>query len=103
MAAMEIEAINELMTIRQASKWASEYLNRNVTLSNIAYLIQYGRIKKVGGNGSILVSKEELLHYYHSNIGNRENNWVRVLGEDLNWSLSFDYLKEAERTKLCQI
>ena len=31
----------------EASQWASEYLEKNVTTSNISYLIQYGRIKKL--------------------------------------------------------
>lgn len=94
---------SELMTIKQASKWASQYLRRNVTPSNISYLTQYGRIKKIGDNGNTLVSREELVNYYRSYIGKRETNWVSRLGEGLIWTLSFDYLKESERTKLCQI
>ncbi len=38
----------DLMDIKQASVWASRYLGKNVTTSNIAYLLQYGRIKKIG-------------------------------------------------------
>ena len=38
---------NELLSIKEASQWASEFLEKNVTTSNISYLIQYGRIKKV--------------------------------------------------------
>ena len=30
----------ELMTIKEASNWASEYLGKQVTTSNISYLIQ---------------------------------------------------------------
>ena len=41
----------ELLTIKEASEWATEYLNKNVTTSNISYLIQYGRVKKIGENG----------------------------------------------------
>ena len=90
---------SELMTIKQASDWASQYLRRDVTPSNISYLIQYGRVKKVAKNGSTLVSKEDLVNYYNSYIGKRETNWKSTLCEDLNWTLSFDYLKESERTK----
>jgi len=32
----------ELLTIKAASIWASEYLTKNVTESNISYLIQTG-------------------------------------------------------------
>ena len=94
---------SELMTIKQASDWASQYLRRDVTSSNISYLIQYGRVRKVATNEDTLVSKRDLIDYYKSYIGKREIDWVRRLGEDLIWTLSFDYLKESERTKPCQI
>ena len=94
-----MEETLELLTIKQASKWASQYLRRNVTPSNISYLIQYGRIKKVANNGDTLVSRRDLVNYYESYIGKREIDWRRRLGEDLIWTLSFDYLKESERTK----
>ena len=94
-----MEEMSELLTIKQASKWASQYLRRNVTPSNISYLIQYGRIKKVANNGGTLVSRRDLVGYYESYIGKREIDWIRRLGRDLIWTLSFDYLKESERTK----
>lgn len=94
---------SELMTIKQASDWASQYLRRNVTPSNISYLIQYGRIRKLSDNGNTLVSRQDLVNYYKSYIGKREIDWTSRLGKDLNWTLSFDYLKESERIKLCQI
>ena len=94
-----MEEMSELLTIKQASKWASQYLRRNVTPSNISYLIQYGRIKKVANKGDTLVSRRDLADYYESYIGKREIDWIRRLGEDLIWTLSFDYLKESERTK----
>ena len=90
---------SDLMDIKQASEWASRYLGKNVTISNIAYLIQYGRIKKVGNNGTNLVDKKELINYYKSYNGRREINWKNQLGHDLNWALSFDSIKEAETTK----
>lgn len=89
----------DLMDLKQASEWASRYLDKNVTISNIAYLIQYGRIKKVGNNGTNLVDKKELINYYKSYNGKREINWKNQLGHDLNWALSFDNVKEAETTK----
>lgn len=91
--------MDKLLTIKEASIWASEYLKKNVTASNISYLIQYGRVKKAGNNGSTLISKSDLLRYYEAYAGKREDNWKNKLGDDLNWSLSFDYLKEADTTK----
>ncbi len=89
----------ELLSIKEASRWASNYLGKNVTTSNITYLIQYGRIKKYGDDGCTKVSKDELIKYYKSYNGTREISWKDQLGEDLNWALSFDQYKEAETTK----
>ena len=89
----------DLLTITEASKWATRHLKKNVTTSNISYLIQYGRVKKYGDNGVTKVSKHELTTYYHSFLGKREINWKAELGDDVNWALSFDYLKEADTTK----
>jgi len=44
-----------LMTIKEASIWASEYLGKNVTPSNISYLIQYGIIPKSEDNGNAVL------------------------------------------------
>ena len=55
-----IAPISSLFTISQASEWATEYLKKKVTTSNISYLIQYGRVKKFGNNGSTLIDKNEL-------------------------------------------
>lgn len=89
----------ELLTIQQAHEWATHYLNKQVTVSNISYLIQYGRIKKIGNNGTTLIYKKELMRYYDSFRGKREIEWKDKLGEDLNWALSFDNLKESDTTK----
>lgn len=91
--------MSELLSIKEASDWASEHLDKNVTTSNIAYLIQYGLVKKVGENGSTQVIKEELIEYYKDYKKFRQDNWKDQLGEDLNWTLSFDQYKEAETTK----
>ncbi|MCG2738248.1 MAG: hypothetical protein L6282_17850, partial [Candidatus Methanoperedenaceae archaeon] len=89
----------ELFTIKDASEWASKYLNKKVTTSNISYLIQYGRIKKIGSNGDTFIVKEDLIKYYDSYLGKREVEWKERLGDDLNWTLSFDNLKESDTTK----
>ncbi len=87
-----------LLNLKEASEWASQYLNRNVTISNISYLIQYGRINKYGSNGNPLVNAEELKDYYNS-LNYKEKRFKKILGDDLNWHLSFVEYTEAERTK----
>ena len=94
-----ITADKDLLTIKEASEWASGYLKKNVTTSNISYLMQYGLIKKIGTNGAVQIDKRDLLKYYESYIGKREIAWKDQLGDDLNWTLSFDNLKEADTTK----
>lgn len=89
----------DLLTISEASQWASAYLKKKVTTSNISYLIQYGRIIKYSDDGTTKISKQELMTYYQSFLGKREINWKAELGDDINWLLSFDYLKEADTTK----
>ena len=90
---------DDLLTIKEASEWATKHTCKTVTTSNISYLIQYGRIKKIGDNGSTQVNLQDLIDYYKSYNGQREVAWKNQLGEDLNWALSFDQYKEAETTK----
>lgn len=94
-----IERKDALFSVKEASDWATKYLGRTVTTSNISYLVQYGRIRKITDNGTTKVSKSELLNYYKSFNGTREVSWKVQLGEDLNWALSFEQYKEAETTK----
>lgn len=89
----------ELLSIKEASEWATKYTHKTVTPANISYLIQYGRIKKIGDNGFTQIDLQDLINYYKSFNGQRENSWKDQLGEDLNWALSFDQYKEAETTK----
>ena len=89
----------ELLSIKEASEWASQHLRKEITTSNISYLIQYGKVKKYGNNGTTAVNKYDLISYYKTYNGQRENNWREKLGEDLNWALSFDNLKEKDTTK----
>ncbi|HEX9960889.1 MAG TPA: hypothetical protein VGB00_08150, partial [Pyrinomonadaceae bacterium] len=63
----------EILDIKEASVWASEYIGKTVTTSNIAYLINYGRVNKIGSNGSILVAKQDLINYYQNY--QREKIW----------------------------
>ncbi len=89
----------ELFSIKAASEWASIHLGKKVTPANISYLIQYGRIKKIGNNGTTAVLKQELINYYKSYNENRKFSWKDQLGSDLNWALSFEQYTEAETTK----
>jgi len=89
----------ELITIPEAAIWASKYLKKEVSPSNISYLVQYGKIKKFLNNGNICIDLDDLRNYYNSWKWKREINWKNRLGEDLNWSLSFDHLREKDTTK----
>lgn len=87
------------LTIKEASIWATNHLQRPVSTANISYLINYGKIKKYSRNNAVVVMKEELQAYYKTYNGRRQIEWKDKLGEDLNWALSFDNLPEKETTK----
>ncbi len=91
--------MQDLMTIKDASIWASKFIGKNVTPSNISYLIQYGRIPKNGDNGNAVVNRYDLEKYYNSHYETKESRWKKQLGNDLNWNLSFSEYKESETTK----
>ncbi len=88
-----------LVSVKEASKWASEYSEKNITESNISYLIQYGRINRYNQEGNTLVEIADVKQYYNSLKGQKELDWKEKLGADLNWTLSFDSYKESETTK----
>ena len=87
------------MTIKEASIWATKYLEKNVTTSNISYLIQYGRIPKNDDNGTVAVNRYDLEEYYKAHYETKADRWKKQLGNDLNWDLSFSEYKESETTK----
>lgn len=87
----------ELLSVKEASVWASKHIGKNVTPSNITYLINYGRVKKRGQNGNLAVAKKDLEEYYKNQ--KREKDWKEKLGDDLNWALSFEQYKESQTTK----
>src|SRR3989338_9658760 len=93
------EPSQNLVSIHQASQWASGYLKREISPSNISYLVQYGKVRKYGSNGSTAINISDLQKYYASFHGSRELEWKRSLGNDLNWALSFDHLREKDTTK----
>lgn len=96
---MQTQDVKQLMSIKEAALWASEFLKRAISESNISYLIQYGKVKKYGENGSTQIHISDLKNYYQSFNGKREVEWKKRLGDDLNWSLSFDHLREKDTTK----
>ncbi len=87
------------LSINEASKWATRYLDRLVTPSNISYLLQYAKIKKHIEQLTIKVDAEELKKYYDENVIKKQEEWKKRLGKDLNWNLSFAHLRESDTTK----
>lgn len=96
---MSIAITRQLLNLKEACDWASSFLGRKISESNISYLIQYGKVKKYGENGSTQVNVEDLMQYYKSFHGQREAEWKKKIGNDLNWELSFDHLCEKDTTK----
>lgn len=97
---MDVAISRQLLTLKEACDWASSFLGRNISESNISYLVQYGKVKKHNGNGNtVYVNAADLKQYYQSYNGKREIEWKKKLGNDLNWRLSFDHLREKDTTK----
>lgn len=94
-----MQQTRNLLTIKEASRWASDFLKRDISESNISYLVQYGKVRKHNRDSSVLIDINDLKKYYESYRGWREINWKKRLGDDLNWALSFDHLREKDTTK----
>jgi len=87
------------LTINEAAEWASTFMQKNVTPSNITYLIQYGRIQKHQQDSKTYVILKDLQDYYEQYANGMRDKFEDALGEDINWDLSFSNVKEAETTK----
>lgn len=90
-----IDSVNEqpslLLTPKQASIWASQYIGKKVTSNNITYLLNYGKIANHSENlKENLIDKNELKAYYDDTIKSQKC---------LESPLSFAQYKEAETTK----
>ena len=87
-----------LLTVAEASDWATRATGRRVGHGNIMYLVNYGRVRNAGNNGRVMVDLGELDAYYRSKA--MSNGVSRHDADDgLNWRLSFDEYRESERTK----
>ncbi len=86
-----------LLNIHEASVWATKEFQREITPANISYLIQYGRVKKIKKDGKTFLLADELKRYYEETI--KKETIYKQKFHDINWHLSFDWVKEKERTK----
>jgi methylase of polypeptide subunit release factors len=86
-----------LLGINEASKWASREFKKEITPSNISYLIQYGRVQKIKKDGKTLIPINELKSYYENSF--EKEKIYKEKFKDINWHLSFDWIKEKDRTK----
>ncbi len=96
---LDADRENEFLSIREASSVLTEILGRPVSESNISYLLNYGRVNRYEKNGRVFVSLGELLNYFRTRDEELKKKYSNVLGEDVNWHLAFDWVKESERTK----
>ncbi|MFP4485895.1 MAG: DNA methyltransferase [Campylobacterales bacterium] len=87
------------ITINEAGKLATSYLKKDIAPSNISYLVQYGKITKYEKDGIVLIDKLELMDYYKKHHLPKEIAYKNRFGDDLNWRLSFDNLREYQTTK----
>lgn len=94
-----LESSQDLLNAHEASSWATEYTGRDVSVANIQYLIQYGRIPVTKKMGVPLLDRCDLESYLSSRNHEREQLYKDRLGDDLHWHLSFDQFRESDTTK----
>ncbi|HME53480.1 MAG TPA: DNA methyltransferase [Candidatus Lokiarchaeia archaeon] len=95
-----VDQEQNLVSLDEACQWASEYVIKRITKSNINYLLQYGKINKyLDDSGNIQISLNELKKYYDENVLSKRDAWKKQLGTDLNWQISFENLREKDTTK----
>ncbi|MEL3908636.1 MAG: DNA methyltransferase [Treponemataceae bacterium] len=94
-----LETGNDIISVAEAAHWATKATGKNITVSNITYLVNYGRIKKFLQNGLTCVSKADVLEYYKTQEKCIKKAWSTLDNEKINWTLSFREYKEAETTK----
>ncbi len=90
--------MDDNFTIAEASRWASQYCQRDVSKSNIAYLITYGKIRSVIRNGAVMLSRQELQNYFDQERS-KQAEAMQKLSQSVNPRLAFDEYREKERTK----
>lgn len=88
-----------LVTIKKASEVLSSKMDRLITVSNLSYLVTYGKIRLYKINKKTLIDLDEVINYYLHHYEKMKQRYIDKEGKDLNWHLSFDWVKESERTK----
>ncbi len=75
---------SRLITIKEASEWATQHLHKQVSASNISYLIQYGRIAKIEKDNECLINLNELTKYYEETHKTKKVIWqIKKILRDL--------------------
>lgn len=88
----------KLVKIKEAAKIVSEKFGKEITESNITYLVQYAKVRKEVVNRTTYVYLDDILKYYSEKRHIRKI-WETKLNEEINWALSFEEIPERERTK----
>jgi len=57
---MDTTALKQLLTVKEACEWASSFLGHSISETNISCLIEYGKVKKYGENGSTQINANDL-------------------------------------------
>lgn len=96
---LDAERGKELLSIKEASSVLTKLLGRTISESNISYLLNYGRVNRYEKDGKVFVSLQELLNYFKTRDEELKRKYSNVLGDEVNWHLAFDWVRESERTK----
>lgn len=88
------------LTVKEASTLASKITRRQVTTSNIQYLIRYGVLRQVkNASSGCILNEDEVKTYFQERAERMEDSFRNTIDSELNWRLSFTEFREAETTK----
>ncbi len=90
--------LKEFHGFLEASEWATSYCKKEISISNISYLVSYGRVKNNGTKSRPIIFRDDLKEYFdkqHTDFKSAQKS----NGKHINWNLSFKEYREFERTK----
>jgi DNA modification methylase len=89
----------DFIPFHDALEFAAQVSAKPVSKHNLMYLVTYGKVEAVKENGETFLNQSDLNLYYKSLEGSKENQWKEKYGDEINWHLSFENLREVDTTK----
>ncbi len=89
----------DFIPFNDALELASQIATKSITKHNLMYLVTYGKVEAIKERGETFLNQTELRLYYQGIGASKKNQWEEKYGDQINWHLSFENLKESDTTK----